>query len=162
MTKALCPGSFDPVTVGHIDIFRRAAKMFDHVTVCITHNLGKDYIFTAEERAEQIRRVTADIPNLDVDITEDFIAVYAREHGYDVMVKGLRNASDFDMEFTMSVYNKRLGPEVETVFIPSDEKYIFLSSSAVRELASFGAELEEYVPAELVDEVRDRIKKKRG
>ncbi len=162
MRTAVCPGSYDPVTWGHIDIFRRAAKLFDRVTVCVTHNTGKNYLFTPEERMEQLRRVTKDIPNLDVDMTEDFIALYSERKGFDAIVKGLRNASDFDMEFTMNVYNRRLGPTVETIFIPSDEKYIYLSSSAVRELALFGANLEEYIPAELVGEVRERIKEKRG
>ena len=162
MRRAVCPGSYDPVTWGHIDIFRRAAKLFDRVTVCVTHNTGKNYLFTPEERMEQLRRVTRDIPNLDVDMTEDFIAAYAERNGFDVIVKGLRNSSDFDMEFTMNIYNRRIGPSVETIFIPSDEKYIYLSSSAVRELALFGANLEEYIPHELIGEVKERIKEKRG
>jgi pantetheine-phosphate adenylyltransferase len=160
--RAVCPGSYDPVTWGHIDIFRRAAKLFDRVMVCVTHNTGKNYLFTPEERMEQLRRVTRDIPNLDVDMTEDFIAAYAERNGFDVIVKGLRNSSDFDMEFTMNIYNRRIGPSVETIFIPSDEKYIYLSSSAVRELALFGANLEEYIPHELIGEVKERIKEKRG
>jgi len=162
LRTAVLPGSYDPVTLGHLDVFRRTAKLFDHVTVCVTHNPEKHYVFTVEERMEQLRRVTADIPNLDVDMTEDFIAVYAEQRGFDVIVKGLRNEEDFNMEYTMTVYNRRLGPHVETMFLPADERYIHLSSSAVRELAAFGADLSEYVPAALAEEVRERIMKKRG
>lgn len=161
MKSAVCPGSYDPVTNGHIDIFRRAAKQFDKLCICVTENGGKDCLFSAEERAELIRRVTADIPGVTVDTFSGLIARYAEENGYDVIVKGLRSSDDFEMEYTMSVYNKRIAPGVETIYLPAAENNLFLSSSAVRELAYFGYELHGYVPDEIISDIMIRTNEKR-
>ena len=161
MRRAVCPGSYDPLTEGHMDVIVRAAAMFDELVVCVTENRGKNYLFTPQERAEQIRRCVAGMPNVSVDIAEGFIAQYARQHDCSVIVRGLRNAEDFNMEYTMSVYNRRLDPEAETIFLPAREEHLLLSSSAVRELAYFGAELEGYVPGEIIPDIIDRMKDKR-
>ncbi|MGI5971618.1 MAG: pantetheine-phosphate adenylyltransferase [Oscillospiraceae bacterium] len=161
MRTALCPGSYDPVTFGHLDVFRRAAAIYDKIIICVTENSGKSCLFNPAERAELIRRVIGDIP-AEVEIVDGFISEFARDRGAQAIVKGLRTGSDFEMEFTMAVYNRRLAPEVETVYLPAREEYIYLSSSAVRELAWFGADLSPYVPREIIPDIDLKIKQRRG
>ena len=161
MRKAVCPGSYDPVTNGHIDIFRRAAALFDELVICVTENSSKNCLFSPEKRAELLRRVLRDVPNVSVDIAGGLIAEYARKNDIGIIVRGLRNPEDFENEYLMSVYNKRLKPDIETVYLPADERHIFLSSSAVRELAYFGSDISEYVPKEIVNDISDAMKDKR-
>lgn len=161
MRKAACPGTYDPVTNGHIDIFRRAAALFDELVICVTENRSKNCLFTPEKRAELLKRVLKDIPNVSVDIAGGLIAEYAKNNGISVIVKGLRNADDFESEYRMSIYNRRLEPGVETIYLPADENHIFLSSSAVRELAYFGSDISEYVPEEIINDITDAMKDKR-
>ena len=137
---AICPGSFDPITKGHLDIIRRAANLFDEVIVLIMVNYTKtNTAFTAAERVEMARRVTADIPNVRVDYYAGLLADYARQQGACTLVKGLRAVTDFEYEFQMALTNKKLYPNLETLFLTTDIQYMYLSSSVVRQVASLAA-----------------------
>ena len=138
MKTAICPGSFDPVTHGHLDIIRRAAALFDKVIVLVVTNVAKNPLFTQEERMELIRRSTADIPQVEVDCYDGLLAEYARLHHADVIVKGLRAMSDFEYEFQMALTNRKLYPEAETVFLTTTAEHMYLSSSLVKQVAGFG------------------------
>ena len=132
MSIAICPGSFDPITLGHLNIIRRTAQIFDRVIVCIAVNSSKTApMFSIEERADMVRRAVSKYPNVAVDTSDGLLAEYARQYEGAVVVKGLRAASDFDYEFQMNLINKKINPELETMFLTSSEKYTFLSSSIV-------------------------------
>ena len=156
MNVALCPGSFDPVTEGHLDIIRRAAGIFDHVVVAVGGNLRKKAILPAEERARLIEKVTGDLENVSVEVMGGLLVDFAREQGALVIVKGLRAVSDFELEFEQAQLNRNLYPELETVFIMSAAEHSFLSSSAVREIAGLGGEVRGLVPEGILDTVRER------
>ena len=156
---AICPGSFDPITKGHLDIIRRAANLFDEVIVLIMVNYTKtNTAFTAAERVEMARRVTADIPNVRVDYYAGLLADYARQQGACTLVKGLRAVSDFEQEVQMAVINRKLNPRLETMFLASSDKYTYLSSTVVKEMARYGADLGEFVPREIVDDVDRKMR----
>ncbi len=146
MTKAVCPGSFDPVTNGHLDVIERAARMFDEVTVAVLRNPSKSSRFTLEERKDMIARSVAHLPNVRVDVFDGLLVKYAQQIGAQVVVRGLRAISDFDIEFQMAATNRKLNSEIETVFMMTDTRYAFLSSSLVRELAAFGGDITKMVP----------------
>ncbi|MGI5976457.1 MAG: pantetheine-phosphate adenylyltransferase [Candidatus Limivicinus sp.] len=147
MSLAICPGSFDPITLGHLDIICRASKIFDEVLVCIMRNASKTaHMFTVDERAELVRKAAADYPNVRVETPTGLLAEYAKQFDNAVVVKGLRAASDFEYEFQMNLANKRINPGMETMFLTASEKYTFLSSSIVREMAMYGADLTGLVP----------------
>ena len=146
MRTAICPGSFDPVTYGHLDIFKRASKLFDRVIVLVSINPDKHPCFTPEERMEMIREVTAEIPNIEVDCYAGLLSSYAQQHEAAAIVKGLRAMSDFEYEFQMAAVNKKLDPDIETLFMVASDKYTFLSSSVVRELRKYRSELASFVP----------------
>ncbi len=156
---AICPGSFDPITLGHLNIIRRSAKIFDEVVVCVMRNAMKtSSMFTVEERVDMIRRVTARYPNVRADSSGDLLADYTRQFEHPVLVKGLRAASDFEYEFQMNLINKTINPELETMFLTASGKYIFLSSSVVREMAAYGANLSGLVPEELIPDIEEKAK----
>lgn len=155
MRIAIYPGSFDPLTLGHLNIIRRTAKIFDRVIVCIMVNGEKDTaMFTPEQRLDMARRVTARFPNVEVDYYNGLLADYSKRYDHPVIVKGLRAVTDFENEFTMALINKKINPELETMFLTASGKYTFLSSSAVKEVARHGGSLEEFVPIEILDDVR--------
>ncbi len=158
---AVCPGSFDPVTVGHLDIIRRAAKMFAHVIVVVATNSSKRPSFTAEERMEMIKTATADIPNVTVAQYGGLLADYAKEVGARAIVKGLRAMSDFEYEFQMALTNKKLNPDVETVFLTTQAENMYLSSSMVKEIASMGGDISDFVPEGIHDTIIKRIQTER-
>ncbi len=158
MSTAIYPGSFDPITLGHLNIIRRASKIFDKVVVCVMVNSSKSPMFTLEERMELIKRVVKRFPNVEVDTSSILLAEYVKRHEGAVLVKGLRAVSDFESEFQMAIINKKLNPELETVFLTSSEKYTYISSSVVKEMAKYGAELRELVPAEILKDVIERSK----
>ena len=160
MTIAVCPGSFDPVTLGHMDIIRRAAKMFDLVIVAVMDNPSKHPSFSAEERLELLRRATKEISNVQVDYFNGLLADYTREKKAIAIVKGLRAVSDFEYEFQMSLTNKKLNPEVETIFLTTNAEYMFLSSSIVKQIASFGGDISGFVPQELLADINKRLCRK--
>ena len=159
MSIAICPGSFDPITLGHLNIIRRTAKIFDRVIVCIMHNAMKpNPMFTVEEKVAMVRKAVERYPNVTVDWSDGLLAEYARQYPGAVIVKGLRAASDFEYEFQMNLINKKINPDLETMFHTASGKYTFLSSSVVREMAYYGADLEGLVPSELIGEIQEKAK----
>jgi pantetheine-phosphate adenylyltransferase len=157
MSIAICPGSFDPITLGHLNIIRRTSKIFDRVIVCIMHNAMKpNPMFTVEEKVEMVRRATERYPNVTVDWSDGLLAEYAKQFPGAVIVKGLRAASDFEYEFQMNLINKKINPELETMFLTASEKYTFLSSSVVREMAMYGADLTGLVPNEIIEDIQKK------
>ena len=157
MSIAVYPGSFDPITLGHLNIIRRSALIFDTLYVCVMVNSGKSPLFSGSERVELIKRTVARFPNIKVEASEGLLVDYMRNKGAKVVIKGLRAVSDFDREVQISMVNRKLDPEIETLFMPSGEKYTYLSSSVVKEMASYGADLKSFVPKEIIDDVLSRI-----
>ncbi len=156
MKTALYPGSFDPITLGHLNIVRRAAAVFDRVVVCVMKNSEKSPMFTIEERMELVRKVTARFANVEVATTDMLLAEYAKQFDGAVIVKGLRALSDFDYEFQIALINKKMNPQLETMFLTASEKYTYLSSSVVKEMARYGADLSDFVPMEIIGDVIER------
>ena len=161
MTTAMIPGSFDPITLGHLNIIRRAASIFDKVVVCVMKNSAKNYMFTIEERMELVRKVVARLPNVEVATTNGLLAEYAKQYEGAVIVKGLRAVSDFDYEFQIALINKKMNPDLDTLFLTASEKYTFLSSTVVKEMAAYGADLSEFAPREIIDDIKQRINDRR-
>ena len=159
MKTAIYPGSFDPITSGHLNIIRRASNIFDKLIVCVMVNAGKNPMFTLEEREELIRRVTLDLPNVEVDCSNELLADYARRRGSCVIVKGLRAGSDFENEFQMALVNRKINPELDTMFLTADSQYMYLSSSMVKELGNYGAELSDFLPEEIIPDFRRKLGK---
>lgn len=163
MSIAICPGSFDPITLGHLNIIRRTSKIFDRVIVCVMFNSTKTSpMFTVEERVDMVRRAVSRYPNVTVDSYSGLLAEYAKAHEGAVLVKGLRAASDFEYEFQMNLINKKINPSLETMFLTSDGKYTFLSSSVVREMAQYGADLSGLVPNEIIEDIERKAKQWRS
>jgi len=162
MSIAIYPGSFDPVTLGHLNIIKRASACFDKVIVCVMINSKKTGMFTREERVDQLRRATERFPNVEVDSSDELLAAYAKRKGAHVLVKGLRAVSDYEYEVQMALVNRKLNPNLETMFMASSEKYTYLSSTIVKEMARYGADLAEFIPREIVDEVNQRMKELEG
>ena len=158
MKIAICPGSFDPVTLGHLDIISRASRLFDKVLVAVLCNSSKNPSFTVEERMELLRQVTAGYDNVEVDSFQGLLVDYAKEKGAVAVVKGLRAVSDFEYEFQMSMINKKLYSEVETVYLNTSQDYMYLSSSVVKQIASFGGDISNFVPEKIHDKIVDRLK----
>lgn len=159
-SKVICPGSFDPVTLGHMDIIRRASKMFDHVIVAVMNNLAKTPVFTTEERMELLEKAVSDLENVEiVGSVDGLLAEYAKEQGVTAIVKGLRAVSDFEYEFQQSLINKKLNPELETVFLNCNSDYMFLSSSVVKQIASLGGDISSFVPECVHNKILERLKR---
>lgn len=154
---AVCPGSFDPVTVGHIDIIRRAAQMFTKVVVVVMQNRDKSPSFSVEERQEMLRMATADMPNVTVDAYDGLLAQYTKEIGAGAIVKGLRAMSDFEYEFQMALTNKKLNPATETVFLTTRAENMYLSSSMVKQIGSMGGDISEFVPKMIHAKIVERL-----
>ena len=148
--RVICPGSFDPVTNGHLDVFTRAARIADEVTVAVLVNRNKSGLFSVEERMEILRDVTTALPNVRVDSFHGLLVDYCREHGIQAIVKGLRAVSDFDYELQMAQMNHRLA-DVETLFVSTNPQYSFLSSSLIKEIARYGGDVGGLVPQAVLD-----------
>ena len=155
----VCPGSFDPVTLGHLDIIRRTASIFDKVIVVVMTNYRKKNLnyFTAEERADFIRRCTVDLPNVTVDFSDGLLADYVKKVGACAIVKGLRAVSDFEDEFQQALTNKKLNSELETIFVTTTAENMFLSSSVVKQVCELGGDISNFVPEEIRDDIIKRI-----
>ncbi|MGN0605361.1 MAG: pantetheine-phosphate adenylyltransferase [Oscillospiraceae bacterium] len=159
---AVCPGSFDPVTLGHIDIFRRASKLFDKVIVLVSVNPSKSPSFTPLERIQMIETVInsmTDVDNIVIDILDGLLADYVKTSGAIAIVKGLRAVSDFEYEFQMALANKKLYPDAETVFLTTSTENMYLSSSVVKQIASFGGDISSFVPECILNDIQGRIVK---
>lgn len=159
MRTAIYPGSFDPVTFGHLDIIKRAAKLFDKLIVLVSVNPLKSTCFSAEERADFIRKITSGIPNIEVDCDSGLLIDYFNKRNADVIVKGLRAMSDFEYEFQMALVNKDLCYKAETVFLCADVVGTFLSSSMVKQIALFGGDISSYVPPEIEEDIISGVKR---
>ena len=158
MSVAIYPGSFDPVTLGHLNIIKRASACFDKLIVCVMVNSNKHGMFTPDERVDLLRRSTKRFPNVEVDFSNELLAAYARRRGARVVVKGLRAVSDYEQEVQMALINRKLNSKLETMFLASSEKYTYLSSTIVKEMARYGANLADFVPREIVDDVNRRMR----
>lgn len=157
MSTAIYPGSFDPVTLGHLDIIKRAARQFDRLIVCVMVNSDKHGLFKPEERVEMIRRVTSDLPNVEVEMSPELLSDYAQAKGATMVVKGLRAVSDFEKECQMALINRKLNPELDTMFLPARQNFTYLSSSVVKEMARYQVSLSGFVPDEIAGEVQDKM-----
>ena len=162
MKIAIYPGSFDPITLGHLNIIKRAAACFDKLIVCVMVNASKKTsgLFTPEERVELIRKTVEKLPNVEVDHSCELVAEYAKAKKACTLIKGLRAVSDYEYELQMALINSRLNPRLETMFIPSSAKYTYISSSVVKELASYGADLTDFVPREIIGDINEKINRR--
>lgn len=157
MKTAICPGSFDPVTLGHLDVIKRASALFDKVTVVVMVNLSKRPAFTTEERIALLKKVTGGIRNVEIEAYSGLLADYASSKKATAIVKGLRVMSDFEYEFQMALTNSSLAPGVETIFLPASIDCMFMSSSMVREVASRGRDISKFVPHQIADEILKKL-----
>jgi pantetheine-phosphate adenylyltransferase len=157
MKIAVYPGSFDPITLGHMNIIERASAIFDKVYVCVMINSEKQPLFTREERVELIRRCCGRLGNIEVETSGGLLVDYAKSRSACAIIKGLRAVSDFDWEFQMALANKKICPEIETLFLASSEKHTYLSSTVVKELGRYGADLQGFVPGEIIDDIKNKL-----
>lgn len=158
MRIAVYPGSFDPITNGHLDIIERASKIFDKVVVGVLNNKNKKPKFTSEERVMLIKRVTKHIPNVETASFDGLLVDFAREHSASVIIKGLRTVNDFEYEFQMALLNKTLDNDCETMFMMTNSKYSYISSSMVNELAGYNGDLAGLVPTDIIHYIKDKYK----
>jgi pantetheine-phosphate adenylyltransferase len=157
MKIAIYPGSFDPITSGHLNIIRRASNIFDKLIVCVMVNSTKAPMFSQEERVEMIRSVTGDLPNVEVEESDELLAEYARRKGGCVILKGLRAGSDFENEFQMALINHKINPNLDTMFLTAESQYMYLSSSTVKELGSYDVDLSDFLPQQIIPVFKQRI-----
>ena len=162
MKIAVYPGSFDPITLGHLNVIERAAKLFDQVIVCVMVNSQKHYMFSEEERVGFIRRVTRHLPKVEADSASGLLADYARRRHADVVIKGLRAVTDFENEFMMAMINHKLNDQLDTMFLMAEQKYLYLSSSTVKELGRYGADLTDFLPEQIIPDFSERIQLRRN
>jgi len=156
---AIYPGTFDPITNGHLDIIHRAILLFDKVIVAEATNIEKQPLFTIEERIEMIREVTSDIPNVQVDHFDGLLVDYAERMGASALIRGLRAISDFDYEFQMALVNRKLNERIVTVFLMPNERHTYLNSSIVKEVAKFGGDVSSFVPPFVLKKLKERLAK---
>lgn len=156
---AVYPGSFDPITCGHLDIIKRSCKLFDKVIVAVLNNSKKTPLFSASERTEFIKKCTRDIPNCEVQSFDGLLADFVERSGAHTIVKGLRAISDFEYEFQMAMLNKKLAPDVETVFMVTNLNCLYISSSVVKEICRYGGNAEGLIPNEIIKDITDKIEK---
>ena len=157
MKIAIYPGSFDPITLGHLNIIRRASQIFDRVVVCVMVNSSKTPLFTLEERMNLVSRVVEKFDNVKVDTSDKLLAEYAKRKGGCVIVKGLRAGSDFENEFQMALINHKINPSLDTMFLTAEHQYMYLSSSTVKELGNYGVELSDFLPEEIIPDFKQRV-----
>lgn len=154
MKIAVCPGSFDPITNGHLDIIARASRLFDKVIVCVLRNPAKQGTFSVDMRLQMIQKACVGLDNVEVDSFDGLLVDYAYSKGACAIVKGLRAVSDFEYELQMAMANKKLNPLIETVYLNTDGKYMFLSSSLVKQIAAFGGDIDDFVPPQILPQVK--------
>jgi len=159
MKRAIFPGSFDPITDGHIDVIKRALKLFDHITIAVAHRKEKSPIFTLKEREELVKKVTANISRVDVKSFTGLLVDFVKKEKACTIIRGLRTISDFDYEFQMALTNRKIAPDIETIFFLASEQYAYLSASLVKEIARMGGDLSEFLPDPVVLALRKKLKK---
>ena len=159
MIKAVFPGSFDPPTNGHLDIIQRASRLFDDVDVVISVNPAKQYMFTEQERLNMLTQLLSEYKNVQIHVWEGLIVNYAKEHGAKVLIRGIRSANDFSYEFELAHMNQNLNPQIETMFLPSKEKWGVVKSSSIKELAMFGGDISRMVPPLVVTALKKKLGK---
>jgi pantetheine-phosphate adenylyltransferase len=162
MFKVLLPGTYDPPTNGHLNILRRASRLFDAVQVVIAVNPGKAYLFSADERLAMMTELAQGLPNVTVSTWNGLIVDFADRIGVHVIVRGVRALSDFDYEFELSLMNRSLNPRVETVFLPTDQSYAVIRSSAIKDIAGFGGDISGMVPPNVARALYDKLREKRA
>jgi pantetheine-phosphate adenylyltransferase len=160
MRRAIYPGSFDPVTNGHLDVIQRAASLFDEVIVAVAYNDAKHPLFSADERVELLREITAGMPNVTIASFKGLLMNFALENGACAVVRGLRAISDFEFEFQMALMNRKLQPEIETVFLTPKEEYTYLSSRIVKEIGRLGGDVREFVPPLVAERLKGKFSQK--
>ena len=161
MTTAVYPGSFDPITCGHLDIIRRASRQFDRVIIAVLNNTAKKPMFTAQQRVRLIEKSIADLPNCSSEYFDGLLVDFVRQRNARTVIKGLRAISDFEYEFQMALLNKKMEPDVETLFMVTNANYSYISSSIVKEIATLGGDFRDLVPAEIYEDVKLKIKEGR-
>ena len=159
MKKAVYPGSFDPVTLGHIDVIERASKLFDHLTIAVLKNISKTPLFTVEERVEMLKEVTKHIPNVEIKTFGGLTVDFAKECEAAAMVRGLRAVTDFEYELQIAQLNRILNQDVDTVFLITDLKYAYLSSSSVKEVAAYGGDISQFVTPYVEEKVKHKFER---
>jgi pantetheine-phosphate adenylyltransferase len=154
---ALFPASFDPVTKGHLDLVHRARRVFPELVVAIAHNVAKDGLFTVDERLAMLQAVLGDLPGVRITAFQGLLVDYAREIGASTLIRGLRATSDFEYEFEMALMNRHLNPDIETLFLMTSQEYFYVSSSRLKELVRFGADISEWVPPIVAKALREKL-----
>ena len=160
MRKAIYPGSFDPISNGHLDIIKRASKLFDELHIVVSYNIKKESSFSVEERISMLKKVTEGISNIVITSYSGLVVSYCKENNINVIIRGMRNYSDFETEFSLFQYNKDIYPNVETILLMPEAKNQIISSSAIKELVAFGVSIEKYVPKCLVEEITKKFEQK--
>ena len=158
MTVAIYPGSFDPVTLGHYDIIKRSSKIFDHVIVGVLNNTSKTPLFSLEERVKMLKDAVIDLPNVSVESFEGLLVDFVKQKKTNVVIRGLRALTDFDLEMQMAQSNRVVAPDVDTVFLSTSNEYSYLSSSVVKEYAKYGVDLKDFVPECVISKLIDKMK----
>lgn len=158
MKVAIYPGSFDPITYGHVDILERSSEMFDRIIVAVVHNIGKRALFSLEEREELIRKATRHLPNIEIESFKGLTVDFLHERQARIIIRGLRSFTDYEYESQIARYNKALFPESETIFILADGKYMFVSSSGVKEAALLGGDVSSMVPPHVFEGLKQKLK----
>lgn len=156
MSRAIYPGSFDPMTLGHLDIIKRSAQMFDELIVGVLNNTAKSPLFSLEERVNMLKNVVSEIPNVRVAGFDGLLVDFARQNGIHIIVRGLRGVTDFEYELNIAQSNRKVAPDIDTVFLTTDTEYSYLSSSVVKEYARFGVDVSGFVPEAVRGILRDR------
>jgi pantetheine-phosphate adenylyltransferase len=160
MRKAVFPGSFDPITNGHIDVIKRALKLFDHITIGVARREEKSPIFSFREREKLVKAVTAKMNRVVVKAFDGLLVDFVKKEKACTIIRGLRTISDFDYEFQMALTNRKIAPEIETIFFLASEKYAYLSASLVKEIARMGGDLNEFLPEPVILAMKKKLKKK--
>ena len=162
MKNAIYPGSFDPVTLGHLDIIRRSSRLVDHLIVGVLNNNAKMPLFSVEERVKMLEEVTKDFPNVKIIPFEGLLVEFAKQMDAKVIVRGLRAITDFEYELQMSQTNHKIEPEIETLFLTTSLEFSFLSSTTVKEVASFGGDITQFVPEVIVKKIKEKMEERKG
>ena len=160
MKRAVYPGSFDPLTLGHLDIIRRSSKIVDELVVSVLHNSAKNSLFSIDERGSMIKEVTKDLPNVKVTTFDGLLVDYVRKIDATLIIRGLRAVSDFEYELQIAQTNHILNPKAETIFLATGLQYSYLSSTIVKEIASYGGDISNFVPPEFINYIYDKYRKK--